>query len=118
MWEIIQSILWWLFIALLIITLILFIGFYLRGAFRDRLTYRVKHPPHPEDNYFPLALASITNSFVTKGIVTSFWHEADAIQQARIDAISKAHWTLDKRMRSSRVTFANLIPKEGATTEG
>ena len=25
------------------------------------------------------------------------------------------HWTLDKKMRSSRSSFANLISKEGAT---
>lgn len=90
-----STILWWLFIALLIIILIVFIGFYLRGAFRDRITYKVKHAPYPEDPQFPYTLASITNSFITNGVVTDFWNEAPAIQQARIDAIGKAKRTID-----------------------
>ena len=91
----IQTILWWLFIALIIITLALFIGFYLRGAFRDRITYKVKHAPYPNDPQFPYTLASISNSFITSGIITDFWHEAPAIQQARIDAISQAQHTIN-----------------------
>ena len=91
----IQTILWWLFIALIIITLVLFIGFYLRGAFRDRITYKVKHAPYPNDPQFPYTLASISNSFITNGIITDFWHDAPAIQQARIDAISKAQRTIN-----------------------
>ena len=91
----IKSILWWLFIAFLIFSLIIFIGFYLRGAFRDRVNYKVKHAPKPEDDNFPYILASITNSFVTDGVITDFWNEVDAIQQARLDAISKAKHTID-----------------------
>ena len=84
MWSTIQSVTWWLFIALLILSVIIFVGFYLRGAFRDRINYKVKHAPTPEDPNFPLILASITNSFVTDGIITDFWNEPDAIQQARL----------------------------------
>ncbi|MBE9046030.1 cardiolipin synthase B [Pleurocapsales cyanobacterium LEGE 10410] len=91
----IQSILWWLFIACLIVVLIIFIGFYLRGAFRDRITYRIKHAPQPNEPQFPFTLASITNSFITKGVITDFWNEAPAIQQARLDAISKAQSSID-----------------------
>ena len=91
----IKSILWWLFIALLIVSLIVFIGFYLRGAFRDRITYKVKHAPEPKDSDYPFTLASITNSFITDGIITDFWNEPAAIQQARLDAISKAQHTID-----------------------
>lgn len=95
MWAIIESILWWLFIVLLILTVIIFIGFYLRGAFRDRRTYKVKHAPIPKESQFPFILASITNSFVTDGIITDFWNEADAIQKARLDAIRTAKYTID-----------------------
>ncbi len=95
MWTIIESILLWLFVALLILSLILIVGFYLRGAFRDRLKYRVQYPPNPQDDNFAPILASITNSFITKGVVTDFWNEANAIQQARLDAISKAQNTID-----------------------
>jgi cardiolipin synthase A/B len=95
MWVVIQSILWWLFIALLILTLIIFIGFYLRGAFRERVIYKVKHAPRPEEPQFLFTLASISNSLITDGIITDFWNEADAIQQARIDAIAQAQRTID-----------------------
>lgn len=95
MWATVQSILWWIFITVLILSLIIFIGFYLRGAFRDRLRYRVKHPPHPGDNNFALTLASITNSFITEGVITDFWNEPDQIQQARLNAIAQAQQTID-----------------------
>ncbi|HEY9767777.1 MAG TPA: phospholipase D-like domain-containing protein [Coleofasciculaceae cyanobacterium] len=91
----VESALWWLFIAFLILSLIIFVGFYLRGVFRDRIAYKVKHAPKPDDPQFPLILASITNSFITDGIVTDFWNEASAIQQARLDAISQAKRTID-----------------------
>ena len=91
----IESILWWLFIILLILTIVIFIGFYLRGAFRDRITYKVKHAPKPDDSQFPYTLASITNSFITNGRITDFWNEPPAIQEARIEAISKAQRTID-----------------------
>ncbi|MEL6441013.1 MAG: phospholipase D-like domain-containing protein [Cyanobacteria bacterium J06621_8] len=95
MWDIFQSALWWLFIALLILNLIIFVGFYFRGAFRDRIKYQVHNAPDPQAQDFALTLASITNSFVTRGVVTDFWNEADAIQQARLAAISKAQQTID-----------------------
>lgn len=91
----IESILWWLVVIFLIVSLSIFIGFYLRGAFRDRITYKVKHAPKPEEPQFPYILASITNSFIINGIVTDFWNEAAAIQGARIDAISQAQHTID-----------------------
>ncbi|MGD1919582.1 MAG: phosphatidylserine/phosphatidylglycerophosphate/cardiolipin synthase family protein [Pleurocapsa sp.] len=93
--TIIESILWWLLIGLLILTVIIFVGFYLRGAFRDRIVYKVKHAPKPEDDNFPFILASITNSFITNGVITDFWSEPAAIQQARLDAISKAKHTIN-----------------------
>ncbi|WP_036476646.1 phosphatidylserine/phosphatidylglycerophosphate/cardiolipin synthase family protein [Myxosarcina sp. GI1] len=95
MWDLIESILWWLFIAFLVLSLIIFVGFYLRGAFREPLRYRVKNPPHPEAARFPLTLASISNSFVTKGVITNFWNDVSAIQQARLDAIAQAQHTID-----------------------
>ena len=91
----IETILWWAFFILLILTIIFFIGFYLRGAFRDRITYKVRHAPKPDEPQFPYTLASITNSFITNGTITDFWNEAPAIQDARIEAISKAQRTID-----------------------
>jgi cardiolipin synthase A/B len=95
MWNIIVSVLCWLLIALVILSLILLVGFYFQGAFRDRVEYQANCPPDPEEPRFAPTLASITNSFLTKGIVTNFWAKPDLIQQARLDAISKAKHTID-----------------------
>ncbi|MGB5635436.1 MAG: phospholipase D-like domain-containing protein [Waterburya sp.] len=95
MWNVVLSGLWWLFISLVVISLILLVGFYFQGAFRDRVEYRVDCPPDTAESSFATILASITNSFVTQGIVTDFWAKPDLIQQARLDAISKAQRTID-----------------------
>ena len=91
----VESILWRLFIALLILSLIILIGFYFRGAFRDRIKYKVKNPLAPDSPEFPFVLASTTNSFISKGTITDFWNEAGEIQQARLDAIGQAQHTID-----------------------
>jgi len=90
-----QTVLWWVFIVLLISTAIIFIGFYLRGAFRDRLRYKIKHAPLPDDPLFPYIMATTTNSFLSRGQVTDFWNEPGSIQQARIEAIKQAQQTID-----------------------
>ena len=95
MWNVFFSLVWWLSIALVIISLILLVGFYFQGAFRDRVEYRVDCPPDPAKPDFAPTLASITNSFFTQGIITDFWAEPDLIQQARLDAINKAKHTID-----------------------
>ncbi|MGD2179623.1 phospholipase D-like domain-containing protein [Lusitaniella coriacea] len=85
----------WVLIVLLVLIAIVFIGFYLRGAFRDRVRYEVKNAPSPDDPYFPYILASTTNSFVTKAFISDFWNEPSQIQQARIDAIAQAQHTIN-----------------------
>ena len=95
MWTTIESILLWLVIALLVLSLVIFVGFYLRGAFREPVLYKVKNAPYPDEPQYPFTLASITNSFITNGTVTDFWNEAGQIQQARLDAISKAERTIN-----------------------
>ena len=95
MWAVIESILWWSLIGLLAVSVIIFIGFYLRGAFRDPILYKAKNAPRPNDRQYPYTLASITNSFITQGIITDFWNEADKIQEARLKAISRAQQTID-----------------------
>jgi len=95
MWVTVESILWWLFIALLALTLIIFIGFYLRGAFREPIIYKAKNAPSPDDPEYPFLLASLTNSFITRGTITDFWNEASQIQSARLEAIAKAQQTIN-----------------------
>ncbi|HHP7230874.1 MAG TPA: phosphatidylserine/phosphatidylglycerophosphate/cardiolipin synthase family protein [Xenococcaceae cyanobacterium] len=95
MWNIILTLLWWLLIALVILSLVLLVGFYFKGAFRDRVEYLANYPPDPEEPRFAATLASITNSLITQGRVTDFWSEPALIQQARLDGISKAQQTID-----------------------
>ena len=95
MWTTIESIIWWLLIILLVLSLILFIGFYLRGAFRDPILYKAKNAPYPNESKYPFILASITNSFITNGEIKDFWNEPAQIQQARLEAISQAEHTID-----------------------
>lgn len=95
MWNTIFSLLWWLFIALVIVSLVLLVGFYFKGAFRDRVKYQADCVPDPKEPRFAATLSSITNSFITKGRVTDFWAEPALIQQARLDAIKKAQHTID-----------------------
>ncbi|MEO1690307.1 MAG: phospholipase D-like domain-containing protein [Cyanobacteria bacterium J06631_6] len=95
MLAIAETIFWWVFIALLILTVIILVGFYLRGAFRDRIKYKIKHAPQPEDPLFPYIMATTTNSFLSRGTITDFWNEPASIQQARIEAIKQAQQTID-----------------------
>lgn len=95
MWKVIETLLWWLTVSLLIVSAILAIGFYLKGAWRDRVKYQVRQAPSPDESSFPHALAKITNSILTTAIVTDFWDEPSLIQQARLEAIKKAKYSID-----------------------
>ncbi|MGB5896908.1 MAG: cardiolipin synthase B [Geitlerinemataceae cyanobacterium] len=89
------TVIWWGWIAFCIVVAIVLIGFYLRGAFRDRLRYKVIDAPSPDTPYFPYCLASTTNSSIVNSTITDFWNEPNEIQQARTDAIAKAQHTID-----------------------
>ncbi|MGB3237370.1 MAG: hypothetical protein WBB29_08590, partial [Geitlerinemataceae cyanobacterium] len=80
------TVIWWGWIAFCIVVAIVLIGFYLRGAFRDRLRYKVIDAPSPDTPYFPYCLASTTNSSIVNSTITDFWNEPNEIQQARTDA--------------------------------
>lgn len=95
MWNQIFSVMWWLLIILILLSLILLIGFYFQGAFRERVKYQADYSPNPKEASFAAILASITNSFITQGVVTDFWDKPALIQQARLDAISQAKETID-----------------------
>ncbi|MBE9167158.1 phosphatidylserine/phosphatidylglycerophosphate/cardiolipin synthase family protein [Pleurocapsales cyanobacterium LEGE 06147] len=95
MWTVIETLLWWLAVLLIVLGTLLAVGFYLKGAWRDRIEYRVQHAPSPDESRFPHTLASITNSMITTGVVTGFWDEPPLIQQARLEAISKARHSID-----------------------
>jgi cardiolipin synthase len=84
------SILQWFLIAVFGLILLIFLGLYFRGAFRQRVTYNVRHVPDPGESRFPLAIAGVSNSFITTGKVTDFWVDIDTIQQRRYEAIMSA----------------------------
>lgn len=88
--SLLLSILQWLFVAIVGLIFLILLSLYIRGAFRDRVTYRVRHVPAPTESRFPLAIAGISNSLITTGKVTDFWVDIDTIQHVRKDAIMSA----------------------------
>jgi cardiolipin synthase A/B len=63
------------------------ISFYIRGAFRAPVKYKVKNGPAAGDERFPTVLASLSNSFLSEGVVTHFWATHSQIQAARLETI-------------------------------
>lgn len=92
--SILLTILQWLLISLGAIILIILISLYIRGAFRDRVQYKVRNVPVPGDSKFPTAIASISNSFITSGMITDLWADIDEIQKTRLEAIYSAQNTI------------------------
>ena len=90
----IYTLLWWIGSGCLTAIVAVFVILYFRGTFRDRVEYKVKNVPSPQDARFPLALASLSNSVVTSGRSTNFWLEAEEISAARLEAIRSAKHTI------------------------
>ncbi|MBW4649893.1 MAG: phosphatidylserine/phosphatidylglycerophosphate/cardiolipin synthase family protein [Kastovskya adunca ATA6-11-RM4] len=84
----------WLGIAIVVIVVVIFFALYFLGTFRERIKYRAKNVPAPNEPRFPLALASLSNSLTTTGVTTGFWVEADELQSARLEAIASAKRTI------------------------
>jgi len=63
---------------------------YLFGAFRRQFRYHLNRLPSPQSPDFDFTLACLSDSFITQGQATQFWTGADAIYQARLDAIASA----------------------------
>lgn len=88
------SLLWWVGGVILVAWAVMLLILYFRGAFRDRIDYKAKNVPRPEERHFAVALASLSNSLGTTGRVTGFWVEADEIQSVRLEAIRIAQRTI------------------------
>ncbi|MGB7415637.1 MAG: phosphatidylserine/phosphatidylglycerophosphate/cardiolipin synthase family protein, partial [Thermosynechococcaceae cyanobacterium] len=84
---------WLLGLTLALIALIV-ISLYIRGAFRTPVRYKVKNGPAAGDQRFPIVLASLSNSFLSKGAVTDVWATHGQIQAARLEAIKQAEHTI------------------------
>ena len=80
----------WLLGALLSLVALVLTTLYIRGAFRWRSLFHIQHVLSPSDPRFPTFLKSLSGSVETRGRVLNFWAAADDIQQARLDAISRA----------------------------
>ncbi|QIZ73335.1 phospholipase D-like domain-containing protein [Oxynema aestuarii] len=89
-----NGLIWWMGGSAIGIFALIFFVLYIRGTFRDRVEYKIEHLPNPEAEYFPLAIASLSNSVVTSGYCTDFWNDPDRIQRARLEAIQKARRTI------------------------
>lgn len=85
-----NTILEWSLGIFLGIILIVLISLYIRGAFRDRVEYKVKYPPSPGEPRFLISLASLSNSLLSSGMVTDIWNQPNEIQRVRLEAIQKA----------------------------
>ena len=84
------TLLYWIGLSLLGLSLLILFILYIRGIFRDRIEYQINNIPSPEEPRFPYALASLSNSLTSFGIVTDIWSEPDKIQKARLEAIQSA----------------------------
>jgi cardiolipin synthase A/B len=92
--SLIHTLLWWVVGGCLTAIICVVLVLYFRGTFRDRVEYKVKNAPSPEDARFPLALASLSNSVMTSGRSTNFWLESEQINSARLEAIRSAERTI------------------------
>lgn len=80
--------------VILAATVVILFILYFRGTFRDRIQYKIRNVPAPKAPRFSLALASLSNSIVTRGCATGFWVESEAINAARIEAIKSAQHSI------------------------
>lgn len=69
---------------------LIFLILYVRGTFRPRINYRVVNFPSPDSPRFLPAIASLSNSLTTSGRITQIVHNIDEMQNARVEAISRA----------------------------
>jgi cardiolipin synthase len=69
--------------------LFLLLYLYLQGTFRLPKHYPLTGVPASSDHYLT-TLASLSDSLMTTGLVTGFWSDIDAIQQARLELIAQA----------------------------
>lgn len=76
------------------LTLLILISLYIRGAFRAPVKYKVTNGPAVGEERFPRVLASLSNSFLSEGVVTGFWSSHDQIQAVRLEAIGQAERTI------------------------
>jgi cardiolipin synthase len=68
--------------------------FYLQGAFRNPVRYRLRNLPRPEADHFACFAASLSDSFLTTGKTIGFWLGADEIFGARLAFIQQAQQTI------------------------
>lgn len=84
----------WVILALVILTIIILITLYLNGYFQSLKPYRFENFPDSDVEYFGSTVASLSDSWITQGEIADFWVGAEAIYQARFDAIERARYRI------------------------
>ncbi|WAL58078.1 phospholipase D-like domain-containing protein [Thermocoleostomius sinensis] len=80
----------WLGAGLIMLLLVPLGLLYLRGAFRQSVTYSLANVPSLEDDRFVRMVMGLSSSLPTNGELIGFWIGADAIYAARLEAIRQA----------------------------
>ncbi len=80
----------WGILALAIVIIIGVTTLYLKGFFQPFQTYRFRQFPRSDFNHFGITVATLSDSWITRGEITNFWVESAAIYQARLNAIRQA----------------------------
>jgi cardiolipin synthase len=84
----------WGIFALVSLTSIIIISLYLNGYFEPLKSYRFENFPSSDDQYFGTTVASLSDSWITQGVIRDFWVGAEDIYQARVKAIEQAKYRI------------------------
>ncbi len=88
--ALVSNLLIWTLAFIAAIAALFLIALYIRGAFRWRALLHIENAIAPQDDRFTLVLESLTKSLASEGQIVGFWDHAQAIQQARVEAIKSA----------------------------
>jgi cardiolipin synthase len=76
-------------LGIVFLVLVFLIHLYLNGNFRHRKTYRI-HGLSADSSHFLTTVASLSDSLMVTGQVSTFWSNIDEIQAARLALINQA----------------------------
>lgn len=79
----------WL-LGLFFVAVVIVATLYLEGYFQPLPKYHFQHFPPSDADHFQTTVAGLSDSWITQGKITDFWVGAEAIYQARKEAIQKA----------------------------
>lgn len=89
-----QNVHWWIAGLILFSFFLLLLIVYLRGSYRQGITYTMKNVPEVDKPHFSKAMMAVSLSILSQGYVTGFWFDMNKINEARLDAIRRAKRTI------------------------